>query len=106
MKKRYPSYLNMEIPSNINYNELKINNTEIGNNLEDKVINEAYKAIEYGIKTKQKTAEIFQIWDTRAVINIPKTEWKKTLNDVILPFFIKKENYDICCNIRDLIKMI
>ena len=42
MKKRYPSYLNMEIPSNINYNELKINNTEIGNNLEDKVINEAY----------------------------------------------------------------
>lgn len=93
--KRYPAVLNLNINNNFNLSE-SVNKEYI----EDSVINETYKAIEYGVKYNRNKAEIFQIDNTRAVIKLKRSQWKDTLNNVILPYFIKKENYECCANIK------
>lgn len=106
MKKRYPAILDLNIHNNIDFESIQKQDPVVGNNIKDDVINEAYKAIEYGIKANKQKAEIFEIYNTRAILNIPKKTWKNTLNNIILPYYIEKEEYTICCNIRDLISQI
>lgn len=106
MKKRYPTLLDLNIHNNIDFESIKKQDPIAGNNIKEDVIKEAYQAIEYGIKAKKQTAELFEIHNTRAILNIPKSRWKSTLNNIILPHFIEKEEYTICSNIRDLISQI
>ncbi len=106
MKKRYPSLLDLNVDKDFDYNTVLRNDPKIGNVIKNDVINETYKAIEYGIKTKKKQAELFEIRNTRAIINLPRKEWKNALSNVILPYFIENEDYTACCNIRDLIEQI
>lgn len=91
--KRYPTILNLSIQQGFDFDK-------INDNIKETVINETYKAIEYGIKNNKKRAEIFEILDTRAVINVERNKWKNILNDVLIPYFSKKEDYETCINIQ------
>jgi len=91
--KRYPTILNISIQKDFDFNK-------INENIKDTVINETYKAIEHGIKNNKKRAEIFEIIDTRAIINIDRSKWKNILNNIVIPYFSNKEDYETCINIQ------
>jgi len=91
--KRYPAILNLSIQQGFDFNK-------INDNIKEIVITEAYKAIKYGIKNNKKKAEIFKMLDTRAVINVDRTKWKNILNNVVIPYFSKNEDYETCIDIQ------
>lgn len=91
--KRYPTILNLSIQKGFDFNK-------INDNIKETVINETYKAIEHGIKNNKKRAEIFEIIDTRAIINIDRSKWKNILNNIVIPYFSNKEDYETCINIQ------
>lgn len=98
--KRNPTVLNLNVSNNFNFDSLKNTNLKLENSIKDIVINETYKAIEYGVKTNKKKVAIFEIIDTRAQINLERTQWKKTLNEIIIPYFCSKEDYEKCTYIQ------
>ena len=106
MKKRIPTILDLNVHNNIDFELIQKQDYNASKSIKEDVIKEAYYAIEYGIKAKKQNAEIFEVYDTRVIFNIPKKKWKNTLNNIILPHYIAKEEYNICSNIRDLIAQI
>lgn len=100
--RRKPINLNLQLSEQFDINV----DSEISTKIRNIVINETYKAITHSFKNKHKKAEIAEINNTRAVINIPKNQWKPILSNKILPFFIKEEEYNKCAEIRDLINQL
>ncbi len=97
--KRHPTLLDINIRGDFDFENLRTQKIE--NNIKDIVINETYKAIEYGINKNKNKAEIFEIIDTRTIINLDRSKWKNILNKVIIPFFSDKEDYETCINIKN-----
>lgn len=100
--KRKPIKLDLKLS-----NEFDINiDNEVSKSIKNVVINETFNAISYSFKNNIKKAEIAEVQNTRAVINIPRQNWKPILINKILPFFIEKEEYNKCAHIRDIINQL
>ena len=58
-----------------------------------------------GIKDNLESVNVAEIKYHNVVINIPKSEWKGGLEKAI-EFYIKKEEYEQCSKIKDLIEKL
>lgn len=69
------------------------------------VLNESLVAIKEGISKNKKSISLFEIANSNYYIELDKTKWKSTLEN-LLEYFIQKEDYDKCIECRDLIKQL
>lgn len=69
------------------------------------VIDETVTAIKDGIKKNKKSISLFEIADSNLYIELEKTKWKSTLENVI-QYYIEKEEYTTCAECRDLINKL
>tara|TARA_B100002019_G_C20937598_1_gene435213 strand:+ start:157 stop:429 length:273 start_codon:yes stop_codon:yes gene_type:complete len=58
-----------------------------------------------GIENNLESVNVAEIKYHNVVINIPKSEWKGGLEKAI-EFYIKKEEYEQCSKIKDLIEKL
>jgi hypothetical protein len=70
--------------------------------LRDVVIDETIYAIKDGIEKNKKVISLFEVAYTDCIIDLDKTKWKSALENVI-EYYIEKEDYTKCAEIRDLI---
>lgn len=73
--------------------------------IREAVIKEAVEAIKDGIKRNKSTVSLFEITYSDYYVDLAKDEWKSTLENSI-EYFIEKEEYPKCIEIRDLIKKL
>jgi hypothetical protein len=69
------------------------------------VIEETLVAIKDGIKKKVKKIALFEIANSDCYIDLEKNKWKPTLEHTI-GYFVEKEDYSKCAEIRDLINKL
>lgn len=69
------------------------------------VVKSIVEGIKEGIELKLESINIAEIKHYDIIINAPKSEWKDGLENA-MNFYIKKENYEECSKIRDLIKQL
>lgn len=69
------------------------------------VIEELVMAVKEGIKKKKKSVSLFEIYNSGMLVELERPKWKQSLENA-LEFFIEKEDYDKCIEIRDLINKI
>lgn len=69
------------------------------------VIEELVFAIKDGINKNKKSVSLFELKDSSLLIELDKKNWKQSLNNA-LNYFIQKEDYNKCIEIRDLINKI
>lgn len=70
--------------------------------LKDTVISETIYAIKDGIEKNKKVISLFEVAYTDCIIDLDKSKWKLALENVI-EYYIEKEDYTKCAEIRDLI---
>jgi delta-aminolevulinic acid dehydratase/porphobilinogen synthase len=69
------------------------------------VIEEVVTAIKEGVKKNRKSVSLFEIHDSGMLLELERNNWKVSLESA-LTFFIEKEDYTKCIEVRDLIKQI
>ena len=69
------------------------------------VFKEAFEGIKDAIKTKSKTAVLFELGQSEYYIEIEKREWKQALQSCI-DKLVENESYEDCIKIRDIIEKI
>jgi hypothetical protein len=62
-------------------------------------------AITDGIKNNKKSITLFEIANTTYTIELDKSQWIKSLENII-GYYAEKEDYNACIDIKDLIKQI
>jgi hypothetical protein len=70
--------------------------------LKDIVIDETVFAIKDGIEKNKNVISLFEVAYTNYFIELEKPKWKSTLENVI-EYYVEKEDYVKCAEIRDLI---
>jgi len=73
--------------------------------LKEVVIDETVYAIKDGIEKNKSKISLFEVAYTDCVIELEKTKWKSTLENVI-DYYVSKEDYTKCIEIRDLINKL
>ena len=73
--------------------------------IKEAVIEETVYAIKYGIEKNKTTIPLFEVAHSDYYIDLAKKEWKPTLEHAI-EYYIEKEEYDRCAEVRDLIKKL
>lgn len=73
--------------------------------IKEAVIEETIYAIKYGIEKNKTTIPLFEVAHSDYYIDLAKKEWKPTLEHVI-EYYIEKEEYKICAEVRDLINKL
>jgi hypothetical protein len=73
--------------------------------IKEAVIEETVYAIKYGIEKNKTTIPLFEVAHSDYYIDLAKKEWKSTLKHVI-EYFIEKEEYKMCAEVRDLINKL
>lgn len=69
------------------------------------IINELVIAIEDGLNKNKNSVVLFKISDSDLCVELDKSNWSSSLNNA-LNYFIEKEDYIKCAEIRDLINKI
>ena len=69
------------------------------------VIEETVIAIKDGISKNKKSISLFEVANSDCYIDLEKKEWKSTLEHAI-DYFVEKEDYSKCAEIRDLINKL
>jgi hypothetical protein len=72
------------------------------------ILEELIIAIEDGIKKNKKSVNLFEIGDSYQLIELKRSQWKRSLNYVIKRYASKDEceSYMKCAKIRDLISRV
>lgn len=83
-----------------NYSQL----TEIPEVIEV-VIEETVVAIKDGMEKNKKSISLFEVANSDCYIDLEKNKWKPTLEHAI-GYFVEKEDYSKCAEIRDLINKL
>lgn len=73
--------------------------------IKEAIIEETITAIKDGISKNKKSTSIFEIADSNLYIELERTQWKSTLENVI-QYYINKEDYTQCSKCRDLIEKL
>jgi hypothetical protein len=66
------------------------------------VIEETVYAIKDGMAKNKKIISLFEVANTNCYIDLEKNKWKSTLEHTI-EYFVEKEDYNKCIEIRNLI---
>jgi prophage antirepressor-like protein len=69
------------------------------------VLSEVLPSIKHGIESKKDVATLFELNNSNVFLDIPKTHWKKSLQNV-LKFYEDQEDYNKCIECRDLISKL
>jgi len=69
------------------------------------VLEEVMHAIKEGINKNKPSISLFEIAYSNYYIDLKKEKWKLTLKKV-LEYYIEREEYDKCAEIRDLINKL
>ena len=99
MRRKAPIF-RLNASSEVDYSKL-VENTEI----KETIIEETITAIKDGISKNKKSTSIFEIADSNYYIELERTEWKSTLENVI-QYYVSKEDYDTCVKCRNLIEKL
>jgi hypothetical protein len=73
--------------------------------VKEAIIEETISAIKDGITKNKKSTSLFEIADSNCYVELERSEWKSTLENVI-QYYIVKEDYDKCVKCRDLIEKL
>ena len=73
--------------------------------LKEVVIDETVYAIKDGIEKNKSKISLFEVAYTDCVIELEKTKWKSALENVI-EYYVSKEDYTKCAEVRDLINKL
>lgn len=90
---------------------LKIRNLQSNSKLadipgaKDLILNETFIAIKDGIDRKKIKTPLFGVSNSNTLIELKKDKWKQVL-ETTLEYFVEKEDYNKCIEIRDLIKKL
>lgn len=99
MRRKTPIFrLNASV--GVDYSKL-VENIEI----KEAIIEETISAIKDGITKNKKSTSLFEIADSNCYVELERSEWKSTLENVI-QYYIVKEDYDKCVKCRDLIEKL
>lgn len=99
MRRKAPIF-RLNASSGIDYSKLT-ENIEI----KEAIIAETITAIKDGISKNKKSTSIFEIADSNYYIELERTEWKSTLENV-MQYYVTKEDYDTCIKCRKLIEKL
>jgi len=69
------------------------------------VIEELVKAIKEGVNKRKKSVSLFEIHNSGMLLELERDNWKQSLENA-LTFYVEKEDYNKCIEVRDLIKQI
>lgn len=69
------------------------------------VIEELVRAIKEGVSKRKKSVSLFEIHNSGMLLELERDNWKQSLENA-LTFFVEKEDYSKCIEVRDLIKQI
>jgi len=69
------------------------------------VLEETVYAIKDGIKKNKESISLFEVAHTDYYIELSKNKWKPSLEKA-LEYFLEKEEYDRCAEMRDLINKL
>jgi delta-aminolevulinic acid dehydratase/porphobilinogen synthase len=69
------------------------------------VIEELVRAIKEGVNKKKKSVSLFEIHNSGMLLELERNNWKQSLENA-LTFYVEKEDYTKCIEVRDLIKQI
>lgn len=100
-RKRIIPKIYIKFNDNYNFNNI----IELLPPLKKAIIEETIKAIEYGVRKKQNTIELFEINNTNKCFYLDRKNWKPSL-EKIMNYYIKEEEYNKCIEIQELIKKI
>ena len=99
MRRKTPIFrLNASV--GVDYSKL-VENIEI----KEAIIEETVSAIKDGITKNKKSTSLFEIADSNCYVELERSEWKSTLENVI-QYYIIKEDYTKCVKCRDLIEKL
>jgi hypothetical protein len=79
-----------------------LSNNEVFSNA---VFKEAFEGIKDAIKTKSKTAVLFELGQSEYYIELQKQDWEQALQSCI-DRFVEEEKYEECIKIKDVIEKI
>ena len=99
MRRKTPIF-RLNASSGVDYSKL-IENIEI----KEAIIEETITAIKDGISKNKKSTSIFEIADSNYYVELERTEWKSTLENVI-QYYVDKEDYATCVKCRELIEKL
>jgi hypothetical protein len=99
MRRKTPIF-RLNASSGVDYSKIT-ENIEI----KEAIIAETITAIKDGISKNKKSTSIFEIADSSYYIELERTEWKSTLENV-MQYYVDKEDYDACVKCRNLIKKL
>jgi hypothetical protein len=99
MRRKTPIF-RLNASSGVDYSKIT-ENIEI----KEAIIAETITAIKDGISKNKKSTSIFEIADSSYYIELERTEWKSTLEN-IMQYYVDKEDYDACVKCRNLIKKL
>lgn len=100
MSRRKIPFFRITLSNGATYEQVKSNP-----HVREIVIEELVKAIKEGINKKKKSVSLFEIYGSGMLLELEKDNWTQSLENA-LTFFIEKEDYIKCIEIRDLIKQI
>jgi len=99
MRRKVP-ILRIKIESDASYSQI-----QYIPELKEVVIDETVYAIKDGIEKNKSKISLFEVAYTDCVIELEKQNWKSTLKNVI-EYYVSKEDYTKCIEIRDLINKL
>jgi hypothetical protein len=99
MRRKAPIF-RLNASPGVDYSKLTENES-----IREVIIEETITAIKDGISKNKKSTPIFEIADSNYYIELERTEWKSTLENVI-KYYVDKEDYDTCVKCRDLIEKL
>jgi hypothetical protein len=99
MRRKAPIFRLNALPG-VDYSKLT-ENVEI----KEAIIEETITAIKDGISKNKKSTSIFEIADSNYYIELERTNWRLTLENVI-QYYVSKEDYDTCIKCRKLIEKL
>jgi hypothetical protein len=96
MRRKIP-VLRISIEPGADYSQI----TEIPE-MQQVVLEETVYAIKDGMAKNKSIISLFEVANTNCYIDLEKNKWKSTLEHTI-EYFVEKEDYKTCIEIRDLI---
>jgi hypothetical protein len=73
--------------------------------VKDAIFLETISAIKHGIEKRKSSVYLFEIADSDFYIELKKDQWKSSLERA-MEYFVEKEEYNKCAELRDLINLV
>ena len=100
MKRVIPN-IKVIIPENVDLSLLNLNLISENQNVVDLIIPSAFNGIKEAVSRKWKQAKICEINSTGTYVTVEKDKFSDLL-DNILPYYVDREEYEICSEIITL----